>query len=296
MGRLRGRTSSRSRCSIGIGYTLGSDRRLGVDRLRARHGARPGPPVEVAAAELARRGRTSGSSGRCRSSCRSSSGTTSATSTRRSDSAPRSRPTSGSWSSRRCSSSARSPPRSSDSGLHQAAYSAEIIRGGLLSVDQGQLEAAAALGIPARKRLFRIILPQAMRSIIPNATNEVIGLVKGASVVFVDRDPRAVLRGAGHLQPQQPRHPAAARRGRLVHDHHHDPEHRAVLHRAALRPRRGARASADARCSASASWAGAQWARLGDDDRGPAPPVGADARDPTATFRIRNDAKPEERA
>ncbi|WP_345800418.1 amino acid ABC transporter permease [Microbacterium sp. AZCO] len=70
-------------------------------------------------------------------------------------------------------------------GLHQAAYSAEIIRGGLLSVDQGQTEAAAALGIPARKRLFRIVLPQAMRSIVPNATNEIIGLVKGASVVFV---------------------------------------------------------------------------------------------------------------
>lgn len=70
-------------------------------------------------------------------------------------------------------------------GLHQAAYSAEIIRGGLISVDQGQHEAAAALGIPPRKRLFRIILPQAMRSIVPNATNEVIGLVKGASVVFV---------------------------------------------------------------------------------------------------------------
>ncbi|HVL60125.1 MAG TPA: amino acid ABC transporter permease [Microbacterium sp.] len=70
-------------------------------------------------------------------------------------------------------------------GLHQAAYSAEIIRGGLLSVDQGQSEAAAALGIPSHKRLFRIILPQAMRSIVPNATNEIIGLVKGASVVFV---------------------------------------------------------------------------------------------------------------
>ncbi|MGX5769978.1 amino acid ABC transporter permease [Microbacterium trichothecenolyticum] len=69
--------------------------------------------------------------------------------------------------------------------LNQAAYSAEIIRGGLLSVDQGQLEAAAALGIPPRRRLTRIILPQAMRSIVPNATNEVIGLVKGASVVFV---------------------------------------------------------------------------------------------------------------
>ncbi|KJL40385.1 amino acid ABC transporter permease [Microbacterium trichothecenolyticum] len=69
--------------------------------------------------------------------------------------------------------------------LNQAAYSAEIIRGGLLSVDQGQLEAAAALGIPPRRRLTRIVLPQAMRSIVPNATNEVIGLVKGASVVFV---------------------------------------------------------------------------------------------------------------
>ncbi|WP_292864998.1 M20/M25/M40 family metallo-hydrolase [Microbacterium sp.] len=69
--------------------------------------------------------------------------------------------------------------------LHQAAYSAEIIRGGLLSVDQGQLEAAASLGIPPRRRLSRIVLPQAMRSIVPNATNEVIGLVKGTSVLFV---------------------------------------------------------------------------------------------------------------
>lgn len=69
--------------------------------------------------------------------------------------------------------------------LHLAAYAAEIIRGGLLAVDSGQHEAAASLGIPASRRLFRIILPQAMRSIVPNAANEVIGLVKGASVVFV---------------------------------------------------------------------------------------------------------------
>src|SRR5919205_248357 len=45
--------------------------------------------------------------------------------------------------------------------LNQAAYSAEIIRGGILSVDQGQLEAAAALGIPAWRRSTRIVLPQA---------------------------------------------------------------------------------------------------------------------------------------
>ena len=69
--------------------------------------------------------------------------------------------------------------------LNQAAYSAEIIRGGILSVDQGQLEAAAALGIPAWRRSTRIVLPQAMRAILPTAFNEIIGLVKGTSIVYV---------------------------------------------------------------------------------------------------------------
>src|SRR6478609_1947416 len=69
--------------------------------------------------------------------------------------------------------------------LHQAAYSAEIIRAGILSVDQGQLEAAGALGLPRSIRFFRITLPQAARAIVPNAFNEIIGLVKGTSVVFV---------------------------------------------------------------------------------------------------------------
>ncbi|MEU8199704.1 amino acid ABC transporter permease [Streptosporangium sp. NPDC049046] len=69
--------------------------------------------------------------------------------------------------------------------LHQAAYAAEIVRAGLLSVDHGQREAASALGIPRSRQLFRIILPQAMRSIVPTAGNEVIGLVKGTSVVYI---------------------------------------------------------------------------------------------------------------
>ena len=69
--------------------------------------------------------------------------------------------------------------------LNQAAYSAEIIRGGILAVDQGQLEAASALGIPAWRRSTRIVLPQAMRSILPTAFNEIIGLVKGTSIVYV---------------------------------------------------------------------------------------------------------------
>ncbi|WP_442931260.1 amino acid ABC transporter permease [Mycolicibacterium sp. 120320] len=69
--------------------------------------------------------------------------------------------------------------------LHQAAYSAEIVRAGIISVDEGQSEAAAALGIPRRREFFKIILPQAMRSILPNATNEVISLFKGTSIVSV---------------------------------------------------------------------------------------------------------------
>ena len=69
--------------------------------------------------------------------------------------------------------------------LNQAAYSAEIFRGGILSVDQGQLEAAAALGIPRWRRSTSIVLPQAMRAILPNAFNEIIGLVKGTSIVYV---------------------------------------------------------------------------------------------------------------
>lgn len=69
--------------------------------------------------------------------------------------------------------------------LHQAAYSSEIIRGGILSVDAGQWEAARALGIPATRRFFRIILPQAARSIVPNSFNEIISQIKGTSVVFI---------------------------------------------------------------------------------------------------------------
>jgi polar amino acid transport system permease protein len=69
--------------------------------------------------------------------------------------------------------------------LMQAAYTAEIIRGGIIGVDPGQHEAAAALGLSARRRIFRIILPQALRSILPTGFNEVIGLVKGTSIVYV---------------------------------------------------------------------------------------------------------------
>nr|WP_298100889.1 amino acid ABC transporter permease/ATP-binding protein [uncultured Shinella sp.] len=69
--------------------------------------------------------------------------------------------------------------------LNQSAFFAEIVRGGILSVDQGQHEAAAALGLPRRRQAFRIVLPQAMRSILPTGFNEIIGLAKSTSMVYV---------------------------------------------------------------------------------------------------------------
>ena len=69
--------------------------------------------------------------------------------------------------------------------LNQAAFSSEIIRGGILSVDAGQREAAAALGLPRSREAFRIVLPQAMRAILPSGFNEIIGLAKATSIVYV---------------------------------------------------------------------------------------------------------------
>lgn len=69
--------------------------------------------------------------------------------------------------------------------LHEAAYAAEVVRGGLLSVDRGQTEAARSLGLGRWRRLRRIVLPQAMRSIVPPAGNMLIGTLKGTSIVSV---------------------------------------------------------------------------------------------------------------
>lgn len=69
--------------------------------------------------------------------------------------------------------------------LVQSAYTAEIIRGGFLGVDHGQYEAAAALGLPASRRTLRIILPQALRTILPSGFNEIISLAKGTAMVYV---------------------------------------------------------------------------------------------------------------
>ncbi|MFD7551781.1 amino acid ABC transporter permease [Streptomyces sp. NPDC059578] len=69
--------------------------------------------------------------------------------------------------------------------LHEAAYAAEVVRGGILSVDRGQIEAAQALGLSRTRRWRRIVLPQAMRAIVPPAGNMLIGTLKGTSIVSV---------------------------------------------------------------------------------------------------------------
>jgi polar amino acid transport system permease protein len=68
-------------------------------------------------------------------------------------------------------------------GLNEAAYMAEIVRAGMSSVDEGQTEAAGALGLTRGKTLRRIILPQAMRVIIPPTGNQLISMLKTTSLV-----------------------------------------------------------------------------------------------------------------
>ncbi|WP_183711623.1 MULTISPECIES: amino acid ABC transporter permease [unclassified Rhizobium] len=69
--------------------------------------------------------------------------------------------------------------------LNEAAYMAEIIRGGLLSVDRGQFETAEAFGMTRSRALRRIIIPQAMRSIVPPTGNQLISMIKATSLVSV---------------------------------------------------------------------------------------------------------------
>lgn len=69
--------------------------------------------------------------------------------------------------------------------LHEAAYMAEVVRGGLQGVDQGQEEASKALGMSGTRILTRIVLPQAMRMIIPPTGNQLISLLKASSLVSV---------------------------------------------------------------------------------------------------------------
>lgn len=68
--------------------------------------------------------------------------------------------------------------------MNYAAYFAEIYRGGIESISQGQYEAAEVLGYSKVQTFFKIILPQVMKTIMPSVTNEVITLVKDTSLAF----------------------------------------------------------------------------------------------------------------
>ena len=70
-------------------------------------------------------------------------------------------------------------------GLNEAAYMSEIIRAGIQSVPKGQREAAAAIGMSSSTAFRRIVLPQALRVIVPPAFNNIIGMLKYSSLVSV---------------------------------------------------------------------------------------------------------------
>ncbi|MBR2855702.1 amino acid ABC transporter permease [Candidatus Saccharibacteria bacterium] len=68
-------------------------------------------------------------------------------------------------------------------GLNSAAYTAEVIRGGILSVDPGQTEAGMALGLSQRTIFMKIVAPQAIKNIIPALGNEIITVIKETAIV-----------------------------------------------------------------------------------------------------------------
>ena len=70
-------------------------------------------------------------------------------------------------------------------GINQGAYTSEVVRGGILAVDPGQVEAARSIGMGRMLLLRRVTLPQALRVVLPPLGNEVIGMVKLTSVASV---------------------------------------------------------------------------------------------------------------
>ncbi|MEN3539547.1 amino acid ABC transporter permease [Microbispora sp. ZYX-F-249] len=69
--------------------------------------------------------------------------------------------------------------------LHEAAYMAEIVRAGITAVDGGQRDAARAMGFTARQSFVKVVLPQAMRVIVPPTGSQFITVLKGTSLVSV---------------------------------------------------------------------------------------------------------------
>lgn len=93
-------------------------------------------------------------------------------------------------------------------GLNSAAYVSEIIRAGIKAVDKGQTEAAVALGVPYRPMMKDIILPQALKNILPALMNEFITLTKESAIVstigYLDLMRRAQVVGANLFRNFEP--------------------------------------------------------------------------------------------
>ncbi|PSL31666.1 L-arginine ABC transporter membrane protein [Planomicrobium soli] len=93
-------------------------------------------------------------------------------------------------------------------GLNSSAYISEIIRAGIQAVDKGQMEAAHALGIPYRQTMKDIILPQALKNILPALMNEFITLTKESAIVstigYLDLMRRAQVVGADLFRNFEP--------------------------------------------------------------------------------------------
>jgi len=80
-------------------------------------------------------------------------------------------------------------------GLHYAAYMAEVYRSGIAAIDRGQSEAAAALGLHRRNTMRLVVLPQAIRIILPPMTNFAISLLKDTSVASLIAAPELMMKG-----------------------------------------------------------------------------------------------------
>lgn len=80
-------------------------------------------------------------------------------------------------------------------GINSSAYQAEYFRGAILSIDDGQMNAAKALGMTNKQAVVNIILPQALRLVIPPWSNELVYMVKYTSVAFLIAVPELMARG-----------------------------------------------------------------------------------------------------
>ena len=127
---------------------------------------------------------------------------------------------------------------------------AEIVRAGILSVDDGQSEAAAALGMGRGLVMRRIVLPQAMRVIIPPTGNETISMLKTTSLVSTIAVAELLTADAEHHQPHVRDDPAAPHGELLVPGDDVGADRRSVLPRASL----SAAVSAVRRSQRIASW------------------------------------------